>query len=199
MTESAEPATSQATRTVGPVGRVLVAGVGNLFLGDDGFGSEVARHLAGRDIPAHVTVTDYGIRSMHLAYDLLDGWDHLLLIDLLPSRGRPGAVHIIEIDPATVDNAAPDPHGMAPHSVLAAVGSLGGELPPTVLIGCEGADVREGIGLSPAVSDAVEPAVAAVLDLLTHDLLTHDLLTNGQLAEHRTGDRLAGATGSGER
>ena len=189
MTESADPATSPTAPAAGRAQRVLVAGVGNLFLGDDGFGPEVARQLVGRELPESVTVTDYGIRGMHLAYDLLAGWDHLVLIDLLPSRGRPGAVHIVEIDPAAVGNAAPDPHGMAPHSVLAAVGSLGGELPPTVLIGCEAADVGEGIGLSPAVSDAVQPAVAAVLDLLTNGLLTRP----------RTGDRLAGATRSGER
>ena len=153
-------------------GRTLVAGVGNIFLSDDAFGCEVIRLMAGRPAPAGVEIRDFGIRGVHLAYDLLGGWDHLLLIDLLPSRGRPGAVHIIEIDLAAVGNGAPDPHGMAPHSVLAAVGSLGGELPPTVLIGCEGADVGEGIGLSPAVSAAVEPAVAAVLDLLTSGRLT---------------------------
>ncbi len=186
--ESAGPATSPTALAAGRGRRVLVAGVGNLFLGDDGFGPEVARQLAGRDLPESVTVTDYGIRSMHLAYDLLDGWDHLILIDLLPSRGRPGAVHIVEIDPAEVGNAAPDPHGMAPHSVLAAVGSLGGELPPTVLIGCEPADVGEGIGLSPAVSAAVMPAVAAVVDLLT----------DGRLTERRPGDRLAGMARSGD-
>jgi hydrogenase maturation protease len=151
--------------------RVLVAGVGNLFFTDDGFGPEAARQLALHEVPDGVRVTDYGIRGMHLALDLLDGWDRLILLDLLPSHGRPGTVRIVEIDPDavgndTVNSAAHDPHGMAPHSVLATVGSLGGRLPPTVLVGCEAADVGEGLGLTPAVAAAVRPAVEAVLALL---------------------------------
>jgi hydrogenase maturation protease len=116
-------------------------------------------------------VTDYGIRGMHLALDLLDGWDQLILLDLLPPSGRPGRVHIVEINSfamgsAAAGSAAHDPHGMAPHSVLAAVGSLGGRLPPTMLVGCEPEDVGEGLGLTPAVAAAVRPAVDAVLALL---------------------------------
>jgi len=151
--------------------RVLVAGVGNLFFTDDGFGPEAARQLALLTVPDGVRVADYGIRGMHLALDLLDGWDRLILLDLLPSHGRPGTVHIVEIDPDavgndTVNSAAHDPHGMAPHSVLATVGSLGGRLPPTVLVGCEPEDVGEGLGLTPAVAAAVRPAVESVLALL---------------------------------
>ena len=182
---------STASPTGGAVRRTLVAGVGNLFLGDDGFGAEVARALARSGLPAGVTVTDYGIRGMHLAYDLLDDWDRLILIDLVPGRGRPGTVHIIDIDPAAIDSAgidhaginpaginpaginpkllapaAPDPHGMAPDAVLAAVTALGGTLPPTVLVGCEPAAIGEHIGLSEAVAAAVQPAADAVLRLL---------------------------------
>jgi hydrogenase maturation protease len=146
--------------------RVLVAGVGNLFFTDDGFGPEAARQLALLTVPDGVRVADYGIRGMHLALDLLDGWDRLILLDLLPPRGQPGTVHIVEIDPNAVGGAAPDPHGMAPHSVLASVGSLGGRLPPTTLVGCEPEDVGEGLGLTPAVAAAVRPAVDAVLALL---------------------------------
>jgi hydrogenase maturation protease len=150
---------------------VLVAGIGNMFLTDDGFGPEVARQLALRTVPDGVRVTDYGIRGMHLALDLLDGWDRLILLDLLPPNGRPGAVHIVEVDPiavggATVGGAAPDPHGMAPVSVLASIASLGGRLPPTVLVGCEPADVGDGLELTTAVAAAVRPAVEAVLALL---------------------------------
>jgi len=174
----APPPPSSAGR--GAVRRVLVAGVGNLFLTDDGFGPEVARQLA-RQLPRHggggsegVRVTDYGIRGMHLAFDLLDRWDRLILIDLLPSRGQPGTVHVIEIDGDTaghelVGRAAPDPHGMAPHAVLAAVGSLGGRLPPTVLVGCEPADIGEGLGLTARVAAAVPPAVEAVLAILDQE------------------------------
>ncbi len=146
--------------------RVLVAGVGNLFFTDDGFGPEAARQLAMRSVPDGVRVTDYGIRGMHLALDLLDGWDRLILLDLVPPRAQPGAVHIVEIEPDSVSHAAPDPHGMAPHAVLATVFSLGGRLPPTVLVGCEPADVGQGIGLSTVVAAAVPAAVDAVLTLL---------------------------------
>lgn len=151
--------------TADPADRVLVAGVGNVFLADDGFGSEVARRLAGSPLPPGVVVTDYGIRGMHLAYDLLEEWDRLVLIDLLPSRGRPGTVHVVEVDLASIAGQPPDPHGMAPHAVLSAVGSMGGRLPPTVLVGCEGDDVGDRLGLSPVVAAAVEPAVAAVMKL----------------------------------
>ncbi|MGI8416360.1 MAG: hydrogenase maturation protease [Nakamurella sp.] len=159
------PGQAEPSPAVDGLGRVLVAGVGNVFLGDDGFGSEVARQLIGSPLPAGVVVTDYGIRGMHLAYDLLDGWDMLVLIDLLPTRGRPGAVHIVEVDLEAIAGQAPDPHGMAPHAVLSAVGSMGGTLPPTVLIGCEPEDTEERLGLSPIVAAAVQPAVAAVLKL----------------------------------
>ncbi len=146
--------------------RVLVAGVGNMFFTDDGFGPEAARQLALHRVPDGVQVTDYGIRGMHLALDLLDGWDQLILLDVLPPKGRPGTVRVVEIDPEAVGGAAPDPHGMAPHSVLAAVGSLGGRLPPTMLVGCEPEDVGDGLGLTLAVAAAVRPAVEAVLALL---------------------------------
>jgi hydrogenase maturation protease len=154
--------------------RTLVAGVGNLFLGDDGFGAEVARVLQAHELPAGVTVRDYGIRAMHLAYDLLDGWDRLILLDVLPARGRPGAVHIVRLDPdenpSGTTSPAPtsvDPHGMVPHAVLAGVLSLGGRLPPAILVGCEPADLSESIGLSAPVAAAVQPAADAVLALLS--------------------------------
>jgi hydrogenase maturation protease len=166
----AEPAPAEASPTADGRERgrrVLVAGIGNLFFTDDGFGPEAARQLALRRVPEGVRVTDYGIRGMHLSLDLLDGWDRLILLDLVPSRGRPGTVHVVEIDPHAVGTAAPDPHGMAPHAVLATVGSLGGRLPPTVLVGCEPADIGEGLGLTPVIAAAVPAAVDAVLALLT--------------------------------
>lgn len=170
--------------TVGGCGRVLVAGVGNVFLGDDGFGSEVARQLAGSPVPPGVVVIDYGIRSLHLAYDLLEGWDRLVLIDLLPSRGRPGTVHVVEVDLGAIAGQPPDPHGMAPHAVLAAVGSMGGQLPPTVLVGCEPADIGEQLGLSTVVEAAVQPAVAAVLNLLAEASGTAADCARDQQVEH---------------
>ena len=147
-------------------GRVLVAGVGNLFLGDDGFGPEVARRLAGRPLPAGVRVVDYGIRGMHLAYDLLDGYDELVILDAAPRGGRPGDVVVLEVGEGDFGTGEFDGHGMEPTAVLSSLGSLGGRLPRTYVVGCEPADIDEGIGLSPSVAAAVDPAVDAVLRLL---------------------------------
>jgi hydrogenase maturation protease len=147
-------------------GRVLVAGVGNLFLGDDGFGPEVARRLAGRSLPAGVRVVDYGIRGMHLAYDLLDGYDELVILDAAPRGGRPGDVVVLEVGEGDFGTGEFDGHGMEPTAVLSSLGSLGGRLPRTYVAGCEPADIDEGIGLSPSVAAAVDPAVDAVLRLL---------------------------------
>lgn len=140
--------------------RILIAGIGNIFLGDDGFGPEVLRHLAGRN---DVRATDYGISGMHLAYDLLDGWDALVLVDAVPNRGSPGTVHVFEADHESPDAPAGlDAHSMDPAAVFAGVRALGGTPPRTIVVGCEAADVAEGIGLSDAVRAAVPEAVAAV-------------------------------------
>ncbi|MCU1677641.1 MAG: peptidase [Frankiales bacterium] len=160
---------------------VLVAGIGNLFLSDDAFGSEVARRLAAAPLPVGVTVTDYGIRGMHLAYDLLDGYDALIVIDALPGDGAPGELRVLEVGPDDLGEGEFDAHGMAPVAVLAAIGQLGGRLPPTFVVGCQPADVGDGIGLSPPVAAAVDGAVA-----LVHDLLAHQLAERRTLAEHRT-------------
>jgi hydrogenase maturation protease len=145
---------------------VLVAGVGNLFLSDDGFGSEVARRLTSGPLPEGVTVIDYGIRGMHLAYDLLDGYEALVVVDALPGDGSPGDLSVLTVGPDDIGDAELDAHGMAPVAVLASLGRLGGTLPPTYVIGCRPATTEEGMGLSPAVAAAVEPAVGLVLDLL---------------------------------
>ncbi len=147
-------------------GRVLVAGVGNLFLGDDGFGPEVARRLAGQPLPAGVRVVDYGIRGMHLAYDLLDGYDELVILDAAPRGGRPGDVVVLEVGEGDFGAGDFDGHGMEPTAMLSSLGSLGGRLPRTYVVGCEPADTDEGIGLSAPVAAAVDPAVDAVLRLL---------------------------------
>jgi hydrogenase maturation protease len=162
-------------------GRVLVAGIGNIFLGDDGFGSEVIRRLR-RDPGPDVHVRDYGIRGMHLAYDVLDGWDALVLVDALPDRGAPGTIEILRADPGASRpdrgtnsdsggrTAGLDAHAMDPEAVFAAVRTLGGVVPPTVVVGCQVESVAEGIGLSASVAAAVAPAVAAVEAVLA-DLL----------------------------
>jgi len=152
--------------------RVLVAGIGNVFRSDDGFGTEVARRLAGRAWPAGVRVVDYGIRVVHLAYDLLDPWDALVLVDAVPDRGAVGRLDVLEIGPADVPSgAAVDAHGMDPATVLATLSALGGHLPPrTLLVGCQVSDIRDGMGLSAPVAAAVDAAVDTVSELLADDL-----------------------------
>ncbi|MEU9266054.1 hydrogenase maturation protease [Streptomyces sp. NPDC048251] len=155
--------------------RTLVAGIGNIFLTDDGFGVETARRLAERDLPGHVEVVDIGVRGVHLAYQLLDGYDTLVLVDATARGEVPGTLYVIEHD---VGGAGPPPgtpaldgHRMTPDAVLALLGTLcagtGGEPPRRVLVvGCEPAAVDEGIGLSPPVSDAVPEAVRLIEELL---------------------------------
>jgi hydrogenase maturation protease len=149
-------------------GTVLVAGIGNLFLSDDGFGPEVVRRLAlSDDLPPHVKVVDYGIRGMHLAYDLLDGYAALVVVDALPGDGRPGEITLLEVEDDDLGNGDFDPHGMAPVAVLASVRQLGGRLPPTYVVGCRPVTVEDGMGLSEAVEAAVPQAMAAVRAVLT--------------------------------
>ncbi|HET9877600.1 MAG TPA: hydrogenase maturation protease [Mycobacterium sp.] len=143
--------------------RILVAGIGNIFLGDDGFGPEVLRHVSDRFAEPEVRVVDYGIGGMHLAYDLLEGWDALVLVDALPDRGAPGTVHVFEADHTSLGGTAGlDAHGMDPATVFASLRALGGAPPRTVVVGCEVADVGDGIGLSAPVQAAIPDAVAAI-------------------------------------
>ena len=155
--------------------QVLVAGIGNIFLGDDGFGSEVVRHLQAADqpLPTEVRVVDYGIRGLHLCYDLLDGYAALILLDALPADAhpgdaRPGEVTVLAVsaeDLASSD-AGYDPHGMNPLAVLAGLPALGGTLPPTYVVGAKPMELGDGIGLSEPLHRAVPVAAVAVRELL---------------------------------
>lgn len=146
---------------------ILVAGIGNLFLTDDGFGPEVARRLQEHGLPTPgVKVVDYGIRGMHLAYDLLDGVDALVIVDALPGDGLPGEVTVLEVGPADVTGGGLDTHGMDPVTVLTSLQALGGTMPPTYVVGCRPESVEEGIGLTPTVADAVPIAADAVKRLV---------------------------------
>jgi hydrogenase maturation protease len=149
---------------------VLVAGIGNLFLGDDGFGPEVARRMAAADsgepVPDGVRVVDYGIRGMHLAYDLLDGVGALVLVDALPGEGPAGTLTVLEVGPDDLGDGEFDAHGMDPVAVLASLEAMGGRLPPTYVVGCRPADLSEGIGLSDPVAQAVGDAVVTVRRLV---------------------------------
>ncbi|MBO8195119.1 hydrogenase maturation protease [Streptomyces oryzae] len=158
-----------------PSSRTLVAGIGNIFLADDGFGVEVVQRLARHPLPAHVQALDVGVRGVHLAYHVLDGCDTLILVDAVHRGGAPGTVRLIEV--TEQDRAAPDGvpvldgHRMSPDAVLALLETLregtGGSGPRRVLVvGCEPAELTEGIGLSPPVAAAVDEAVQLVLRLL---------------------------------
>jgi len=155
-----------------PERRILVAGIGNIFRTDDGFGSEVARRLLGIPWPDGVRVVDYGIRGLHLAHDLLDDWDAVVLVDALPPRGGVGSIVLLDIGSETPpESAGVDAHAMDPATVLATLASLGGRLPPrALLVGCPVADTGDGMGLTPEVEAAVDEAVRAVRDLVA-DLL----------------------------
>ncbi|MFF8277445.1 hydrogenase maturation protease [Streptomyces lateritius] len=166
-------------------GRTLVAGVGNIFLGDDGFGVETVRALAGHPLPEHVEVVDIGVRGVHLAYQLLDGYDTLVLVDATARGGDPGTVYLIEagtpggIEP---EGAVLDGHHMSPDAVLALLDTLcagTGATPPrrTLVVGCEPASVEEGVGLSPEVAAAVPEAVRCVVDLVSQN--THEAPAHG--------------------
>ncbi len=157
-------------------GRVLLAGIGNLFCSDDGFGPEVVRRLiASGSLPPQVRAVDYGIRGMHLAYDLLDGYEALLIVDTVPGAGpgdgKPGDISVLEVGEEDLGAGDFDPHGMAPVGVLGSVASLGGRLPPTYVIGCRPADTGEGIGLSRPVEDAVPVAMETVRAVLRERVL----------------------------
>lgn len=154
--------------------KVLVAGVGNVFLGDDGFGGAVVRRLAEVGLPGQVRVQDYGIRGLHLAYDLLDRPDLLILIDATERGGPPGTLYVLEPDPDGVEPVLADAHGMDLGAVFAQVRALGGELPQTRIIGCEPATVSEAMGLSDPVRAAVEPAVELTLEVLHREMATSE-------------------------
>lgn len=145
---------------------ILVAGIGNVFFGDDGFGVEVARRLLAEPLPDGVQVVDYGIRGVHLAYHLLDGFDLVVLVDAIARGEAPGTLVLLEAEDDWGDGDVADPHGMHPAAVLALVRQLGGRPGRTLLVGCEPAMVTEHMGLSACVEQAVASAVRLVRELI---------------------------------
>jgi hydrogenase maturation protease len=154
--------------------RILIAGIGNIFLGDDGFGCEVLRRLMTRTWPEGVSVIDFGIRGFDLAYALMDGYDVTILVDAAPRGGKPGTLYTIEPDLAELDRLEPqammvETHGMNPMKVLSMVKSMGGDFKRILLVGCEPETFgpEEGqMGLSEAVEAAVEAAASIVESLV---------------------------------
>ena len=145
---------------------ILIAGIGNIFLQDDGFGVEVVKRLADSELPEGVKVADFGIRGVHLAYEMLDGgYDMTILIDAAPRGEAPGTVYLIEPDLDNIDaqqSASMDAHSMDPQVVFATLKSLGGSPRRVLIVGCEPLVIDDGIGLSEPVGRAVEEAVRLV-------------------------------------
>jgi hydrogenase maturation protease len=157
--------------------RVLVAGLGNVLLGDDGFGCEVARRLIATQVwPETVRIADFGIRGVHLALELLgEQYDLAIFVDAASRGGPPGTVYVIEPNLAAADEEAKkklegtgqvDGHDMTPDAVLGWVTRLGGVAPRVVVVGCEPARLEEGMGLSDSVTNAVATAIATVSDII---------------------------------
>jgi hydrogenase maturation protease len=151
--------------------RILVAGIGNIFLSDDGFGVEVANRLKSKALPENVHVEDFGIRGVHLAYELLEGYRAALLVDAVDLREAPGTVVVIQPEPQTApgdDESRPpfDAHTMSPDLVLGTLAHLGGRLDSILVVGCQPENLDEGIGLSESVAQAVDGAVELCGELI---------------------------------
>lgn len=152
--------------------QVLVAGIGNVLLADDGFGVEAARLLAQRELGPSVKVADFGIRGMDLAYELQEDWDVVVLLDAAARGEPPGTLSVIEHDPRDEADGSLDPHGMDPLRVLALARVLGAVPPRVLVVGCEPAvvlapdDERVVMELSPPVREGARRAVELVESLL---------------------------------
>ncbi|VVN81044.1 hydrogenase maturation protease [Pseudomonas fluorescens] len=154
--------------------KILVAGIGNIFMGDDGFGCEVAGRLSQRKVPAGVDVVDFGIRGLDLGYALMDGYEVVILIDTVDRGEAPGTLYLIE--PEIGDAAAPArgeqlmaPHGMDPASVLRFIAALDQRRPRVLMVCCQPAFLggEQGhMGLSEEVTQSVDKALTEVLGLV---------------------------------
>ena len=151
--------------------KILIACVGNIFLGDDGFGVEVARRLALKTLPAGVVAKDFGIRGFDLAYAMMDPYDLTILVDACARGFAPGTVFLMEPDPLEEAPPAFEPHGMNPMNVLRMVKSLGGTPGRVLIAGCEPAELgceEDGqLGLSDPVAAAVDEAIALIESLVS--------------------------------
>jgi hydrogenase maturation protease len=174
--EEVEPLTpgQGEPKTEAPSKKILIAGIGNIFLGDDAFGVEVAQRLASSTFPAGVKLTDFGIRGFDLAYALMEGYESTILIDAYPGDAPPGTVSLIEPDLSEINSAENqggfvEPHAMNPVAVLRMAAGAGAKLKRVLLVGCVPATLgpEEGLmGLSQPVEAAVEEAVKLVESLV---------------------------------
>jgi hydrogenase maturation protease len=154
--------------------RILIAGIGNIFLGDDAFGVEVVRRLAARKLPDAIRVVDFGIRGFDLAYALMEGYEITILVDATPRGGEPGTLYTIEPDlrsvpaPQTGVSSAIDAHSMDPVKVLGLVKALDGECKRILIVGCEpeALDAEEQMQGRMGLSEPVERAVGRAVDVI---------------------------------
>ena len=166
--------------------RILIAGIGNIFLGDDGFGVEVVRRLAERGLPDSVRVIDFGIRGLDLAYALQDGYETTILVDAYPHGQTPGTVSIVDLDAKDATDSPGnfiEPHSMHPLNVLRMASAMHGPIEGVMLVGCEPASLGgdEGhIGLSEPVETAVDAAVQAT-ESLVHRILVGEPIGGKQI------------------
>jgi len=162
--------------------RILIAGIGNIFFGDDGFGVEVARRLSGRPATAGVRIVDFGIRGIDLTYALLEGHDRVILVDAIQRGGEPGSLYVVEPGTLPTDGAM-QTHEMAPAQVLAAARALGADTSKVLLVGCEpenfGSETEPLMGLTDRIAAAVDGAVALIDSLVAESLLAPAAGRNG--------------------
>jgi hydrogenase maturation protease len=169
-TEEIEPLPSEEQRPAKPVSqpRILLAGIGNIFMGDDGFGVEVARRLAQRSLPSDVRVGDFGIRGFDLAYALQDGYETTILIDACPRGAEPGTVFVVEPELTELagdpgEGLDVDAHSMDALKILRLAASMGWPSKRVLLVGCEPATLGPPEGLM-GLSEPVEQAVTVAVD-----------------------------------
>jgi hydrogenase maturation protease len=154
------------------VKRILVAGIGNVWLGDDGFGGEVVKRLEARELPRGTVVFDFGTGGLDLAYEVMRGYDALVLIDVSRQGGEPGTLYVMEalkdeVEAGIEDGQVINPHAMDPQTVLRFLKTLGAWPGKVVIVACEPAQVEEmGMGLSDEVESAVDAAVGVVIETI---------------------------------
>ncbi len=169
--------------------QVLVAGIGNAWMKDDAFGGEVAARLQERELPPGVSVLDFGTGGLNLAYEVMRGYDALILVDISRQGGEPGTLYVMEpdedaIDPSLDNGEIIDPHGMDPQTVLRFVKGVGGWPGKVVVIACEPMEVEEmGLGLSAPVKSSLDKAVDLVAGTAA------ELLTDAAYEEAAEGSR----------
>ena len=156
--------------TTGRIPQILVAGIGNAWLRDDGFGGHVAKKLEEGELPEGVSVFDFGSGGLDLAYEVMRGYDALVLVDVSRQGGEPGTLYVMEPDEEEIEGGIADgevinPHGMDPQTVLRFVKAVGGWPGKVVVVACEPLNVEEmGLGLSDEVAGSVDRAVKVVLE-----------------------------------